>query len=359
MRIGLIIYGSLDTMSGGYLYDRKLVEYFRQEGDEVTLISLPWSNYARHVAHNLSFRLYRQLRDAPFDLLLQDELNHPSLFWLNQQLRRHVRYPMVGIVHHLRCSEARPAWQNRLYRWVERRYLMTLDGFIYNSQTTAAVVQRLVGQTRASIVAYPAGNRFTSTPNPATIAARAQQGDVLRLLFVGNVIPRKGLHLLLSALKLVPSTKWHLDIVGSQRVEPAYVQMIKQDAQRAKLNQHLTWHGTLSDAALAQRFADSDVLVVPSSYEGFGIVYLEGMAFGLPAIATTAGAAHEMIKHGQNGFLVPPEQPTLLAQHLHTLLENRQQLEQMSLAAYQQYQHHPTWAESMAKIRDFWQDMAW
>lgn len=357
MHIGLIIYGRLDTMSGGYLYDRKLVEYLRQAGDEVTLVSLPWSNYARHLTHNGSFRLYRQLRDAPFDVLLQDELNHPSLFWLNRRLRRHVHYPIVGIVHHLRCSEVRPAWQNRFYRWVERRYLMTLDGFIYNSQTTAAVVLRLIGQRgpTPSIVAYPAGNRFISTLNPATITTRAQQNDLLRLLFVGNVTSRKGLHLLLSALKLLPAAKWHLDIVGSQDVEPAYVRMTKEQAQQAQLTHHLTWHGKLSDAALAKRFAQSDVLVVPSSYEGFGIVYLEGMAFGLPAIATTSGAAHELITHGHNGFLVPPEQPTVLAEHLQTLLQNRPLLAQMSLAAHERFQRHPTWAESMAKIRDFLQ----
>jgi len=54
MKLGLIIYGSLDTLSGGYLYDRKLVEYLRRCGDTVEVISLPWRNYARHLADNLS-----------------------------------------------------------------------------------------------------------------------------------------------------------------------------------------------------------------------------------------------------------------------------------------------------------------
>ena len=49
MRIGLIIYGSLDTVSGGYLYDRKLVEFLRGEGDTVEIISLPWRHYAAHL----------------------------------------------------------------------------------------------------------------------------------------------------------------------------------------------------------------------------------------------------------------------------------------------------------------------
>ena len=57
MHIGLIIYGSLDTLSGGYLYDRKLVEYLRSQGDIVKVIPLPWRNYAAHLTDNLHFKL--------------------------------------------------------------------------------------------------------------------------------------------------------------------------------------------------------------------------------------------------------------------------------------------------------------
>ena len=54
MRVGLIIYGSLEILSGGYLYDRKLVEALEAHGDEVEIIGLPWRNYARHLADNFS-----------------------------------------------------------------------------------------------------------------------------------------------------------------------------------------------------------------------------------------------------------------------------------------------------------------
>src|SRR5687767_12125907 len=80
MRIGLVIYGSLDTLSGGYLYDRKLVEYLRSQEDSVEIISLPWRNYAAHLIDNFSFRLPDSQR---FDILIQDELNHASLILAN------------------------------------------------------------------------------------------------------------------------------------------------------------------------------------------------------------------------------------------------------------------------------------
>ena len=112
MRIGLVIYGSLETVSGGYIYDRMLIEHLRHQGDQVEIISLPWRDYGRHLIDNLSWSLYRRLRCASFDVLLQDELNHPSLLGLNHWLRNRVRYPILAIVHHLRCNEARSAWQN-------------------------------------------------------------------------------------------------------------------------------------------------------------------------------------------------------------------------------------------------------
>src|SRR6188474_2107419 len=122
MKIGLVIYGSLDTVSGGYLYDRKLVEYLRAQSDTVEIISLPWRNYAAHLTDNLTFRLPGNL-----DILIQDELNHPSLIGANQS--KHP-YPVISLVHHLRCSELRTNWQNAFYRIIEKKYLNSVDGFI-------------------------------------------------------------------------------------------------------------------------------------------------------------------------------------------------------------------------------------
>ena len=105
MRIGLVIYGNLDTLSGGYLYDRKLVEFLRDEGDEVEIISIPWRNYAAHLTDNFSPSLLGRLDSPNFDVLIQDELNHPSLFLLNRRLKSLVNYPIISIVHHLRSCE--------------------------------------------------------------------------------------------------------------------------------------------------------------------------------------------------------------------------------------------------------------
>jgi glycosyltransferase involved in cell wall biosynthesis len=358
VRIGLIIYGSLDTLTGGYLYDRMLVEHLRRQGDVVEIISLPWRSYGRHLTDNFARDLCRRLRGAPFDALLQDELTHPSLVWLNRRLRPRVRYPIVTIVHLLRCSEPRPAWQNRLYRWVEASFLASLDGLIFNSQTTRTAVETLMGSYRPGVVAYPGRDHLPPTLTPAQIETRSRQSGPLRLLFVGNLTPVKGLHTLLRALGHVPSGTWCLTVLGSLMMDPVYVRSIRRQIVEAGLSAHIKLLGACPNAEVARHLAQSQVLAVPSLYEAFGIAYLEAMGFGLPVIASTAGAARELITHTKHGFLVAPGDATTLAQHLRTLQQDRDCLRRMSLAAHQRAQLHPTWAESARRVRDLLHSLA-
>jgi glycosyltransferase involved in cell wall biosynthesis len=349
MRVGLVIYGSLETVSGGYLYDRRLVDYLKQQGDQVDVISLPWRSYAGHLMDNFSADLRRRL-EGDFDVILQDELNHPSLAWLNSRLRH--RAPLVSIVHHLRSSEARPDWQNKFYRAVERQYLASLDAFIFNSQTTRRAVEDLIDQETTHVVAYPGGDRFGKTITPEAVARRARTKP-LRILFVGNLIPRKGLHTLLAALARLTGVDWRLAIVGSMRVDPKYARYIYGLLNRADMDKRVSWRGSLADAELAKEMEASHVLVVPSTYEGFGIVYLEGMSFGLPAVGTTAGAADEIITNGEDGFLIPPEDVIALVEYLSSLATDRDRLERMGKAALNRFKRHPSWEQTGADIRQF------
>jgi glycosyltransferase involved in cell wall biosynthesis len=344
MKIGLVIYGSLATLSGGYLYDRKLVEYLRGQGDTVEIISLPWRNYASHLTDNLRFRLPRDL-----DLIIEDELNHPSLLGAN---RKPHPYPVISLVHHLRCSELRPKWQNDLYRIVEKKYLQSADGFIFNSKTTQGVVQGLIGNDKPSVVAHPPTDRFSERViSEKEIRERAQSAE-LRILFLGNVIYRKGLHTLLKAIERQTS-KVRVEVVGGLAAEPKYAEEMRRFVTVNGLSSRVTFHDALDNEPLIEMYRRSHVMVVPSSYEGFGIVYLEGMGFGLPAIGTTAGAAGEIITDGEDGYLIEPGDDVRLAGLLDELTNDRELLVKLSLNAVKMYKSQPKWEETAEKIRAF------
>jgi glycosyltransferase involved in cell wall biosynthesis len=356
LNLGLIIYGSLETVSGGFFYDRMLVDHLKSKGNRVKIFSLPWRNYARRLLDNFSGPFIQSLSAANLDILIQDELNHPSLFRLNQKLKDRVRYPIVSIVHHLRSRESRPDWQNRLYRVVESDYLRTVDGFVFASRTTGADVKALTGRDVPSIVASPGRDLVAPVFTPDQVKARSFEPGPLRVLFVGSLIRRKELHTLIAGLASVPQANWKLDVVGGF-VDRPYAQEIKRQIEREGLSERISLLGVVTGEALKDYYQKSHLVAVPSSYEGFGIVYMEGMGYGLPAIASTAGAAHEIVTHGQNGFLVRPGDTAAIAENIEELNRDREKLFRMGLNALDRYRKHPTWDESTSKIAEFLQSM--
>lgn len=345
-----MIYGSLSQASGGYLYDRKLVEYLESHGHTVEVVSIPWRNYLSHLADNFSGSLLDRLKNLQIELLLQDELNHPSLFLLNTGLRMRVNYPIISIVHHLRSSELHPGLLTVAYRAIERRYLNSVDGFIFNSFTTQRVVEELI-EPKPNIVAQPGGDRLSPHIGEDEIRTRAKQPGPLRVIFLGNLIRRKAPDLLLKAAASLQAVS--VFFAGSQDAEPQYAAWLKQMVSDSNLENRIQFLGYLDQRELAPLLRESHVLVVPSSYEGYGIAYLEGMSFGLPAIGTHAGAAAEIITDGKDGYLIEVGNSAELAQHLQHLHEDRDLLATMSIAARERYLKHPTWQNSLARVEDF------
>lgn len=359
MRIGLIIYGSLATQSGGYLYDRKMVEHMRSCGDQVVVISIPWRSYPHHLSDNFSRGWARRLFEATqnLNILIQDELNHPSLFWINRRLRYQSDVPLVSLVHHLRVSETSSPLLRFLYAAVERAYLSTVDGYIFNSQTTRSSVAHLLKRNPPGVVAYPAADHLLPVPSTVVCSqpqavAEAHEDKHLRLLFVGNLSRRKGLASVLHALARLVDLDIYLDVVGSLESEPRYVAGIRQQLVRAQLENRVCLHGAVTAAALKNFYAQADLFVMPS-YEGFGIVYLEAMGYGLPVIASTRGAAHEIVNHGENGFLIDAGDVLALVQTIRSLYADREQLQELSSRARRRFEQQPTWEESMSRVRSW------
>jgi glycosyltransferase involved in cell wall biosynthesis len=357
LRVGLIIYGNLEILTGGFLYDRLLVEYLRAQGDEVEIIALPWRTYGPHLTDNFSRSFRELLRAAKLDVLIQDELAHPSLFLVNRWLKKHARYPVVTLVHLLRCSEQRPAWLSRLYAAVERRYLRSVDGAIFNCETTRATVERLMGEELSGVVAHPGRDHLHRGLSAQEITERARQSGPLQIISVANVVRNKGLSLLIEALSRLPADSWRLTVAGSLKMEPTYVRAVRKQVAEAGLSGQVSLLGTVPNEEMPAHLAKSHLLVVPSNYEAFAIAYLEAMAFGLPVIASTAGGAHELITHGTEGFLLTPGDADGLAHYLREIAEDRERLLQMSLAAHRRISAHPTWDESCGRIRGFLQSL--
>jgi glycosyltransferase involved in cell wall biosynthesis len=337
MRVGFVVHGSLDARTGGYLYDRQLVEFLRAHGDTVEVLSLPDRGYGRNLAT-------RHVPELACDVVLEDELCHPALAFR----RRQAGTPVVAVVHLLRSDEHRKSALRPLYSAVERRYLSGVDATVCNSETTRASAAQLVGRAIPGVVARPAADHL---PVPSVPRVAIETGP-LRVLCLANVLPNKGVLTLVEALAGLPSGTWELTVAGSLTTDPAYVGRVRERIDRGRLQGAVDLIGAVPSSEVANLLASHHAVAVPSSYEAAGIAYLEAMRAGRPVIATATGGAHELLDDGVEGFLVPPGAVEVLRRRLVQWAGDRVLLERMGEAARRRADAHPTWTETLRPVRE-------
>jgi len=374
MKILFVVYGSIDSQSGGYLYDRALIHTLEKRGHKVLVLSqAPGACYLCHIFDNFNSTFLKSAVDFAPDLVIEDELNHPSLFFINRKLKNSLRVPIVGMVHHLRQVEQNGVFLSLAARLMEHAFLESLDGYICNSDFTLRTIRAALGKKPDDILPVP---HVVSLPGKDRLAASGQSSpdekrtmsphpDTLRILFLGNVIRRKGLHVLVRALgrmsgtagsttgSTAGSTSWSLSIAGNKEADPRYTRLIEKELALHGLEGRVSWLGHVDDKALQLLFSTHDVLAVPSQCEGFGIVYAEAMKSGMPVIAGSYGGAPEMITHGENGYLADWEDDKSLAGFLSALIDDPSLPAKLGSMAMQRAANLPGWEDSMAKASAF------
>lgn len=158
--------------------------------------------------------------------------------------------------------------------------------------------------------------RIEFTPRPAD--------GPFRILFVGSVGQRKGIQYLLDAYERMRSASTELVVVGP---------MVGSGRAFGRRRTHAEYLGRLDEADVYRQMARSHVLVLPSLFEGFGLVIVEAMAAGLPVIASTHSAAPDIIRDGIDGFVLAPDDVDGLADRLARLAGRRGDVEAMGREA--------------------------
>ncbi len=146
---------------------------------------------------------------------------------------------------------------------------------------------------------------------------------------------------------------WHLRVVGRTDIDPGYTRRCQNLAFQLGLSSKVEFLGTLTDTDLVHAYQTSQLLVVPSSFEGFGIVYLEAMRWGVIPVASAAGGAAEIIQNNESGWLVTPGDREGLTAILINACLHPEMLKSMRQAALQRYAAFPTWSQTAETIRTF------
>lgn len=145
--------------------------------------------------------------------------------------------------------------------------------------------------------------------------------DIVKLLAIGRLIPRKGFDYLIKSLpEVIKSAKkdFILEIVGDGPMRPDLSHM----AEQLQVAQRVVFAGSVPYEKLVQKYNQADVFVLSSLAEGMPLVVLEAMACGLPIVASKVQGIQELVKDGVNGYLFTPADHHRLAQHLTAVIND-------------------------------------
>jgi glycosyltransferase involved in cell wall biosynthesis len=304
--------GSIDQLTGGYKYDRRVIAGLRQRGCEVDLIDLG-DGFPRPRPETVAAVLPSLRRVPAGQPIVVDGLALGVLPEAAAALRE--RNPLIALVHHpLALESGLSAGEAQALRESERAALAAVNRVIVTSPATRRILETDYGVPEDSItVALPGIERTGAA------AARKPTGDTINLLAVGAVVRRKGYDVLIEAADRLAGLNWQLVIAGDCKRDRAAVSELAALIARKRLERRVCLAGSVSDRELGELYRDAHVFVLASRFEGYGMAYAEAVAHGLPIIGTRTGAIPDTVPPGA-GILVPPDDAAALGTALRSMI---------------------------------------
>jgi glycosyltransferase involved in cell wall biosynthesis len=164
-----------------------------------------------------------------------------------------------------------------------------------------------------------------------------------RILFVGRLMPHKGVDVLIQAL----DPDMELDVVG-QVTEPAYGAALRAASE----GKRVTFHDDWSDERLLEAYQGAAVVAIPSLVDGGYTTALEAMACETPVVGSTVGSLPELVKDGETGFTVAPSDPDALRERLRRVLADNQLATEMGRAGRRRVEREFTWDRVVDRCLD-------
>jgi glycosyltransferase involved in cell wall biosynthesis len=344
----LIVPGSLETRTGGYRYDRRIVLGLRERGWTVDVRELrdefPFPTAA---AREEAARTFAAIPDD--SVVLMDGLALGAL--PDEVERESTRLRIVALVHHPLANETGIAASAAAeLRVSEQRALAAVCSIVVTSRATAVALGPY-GVARARIDVIEPGT------DPAPLSrGRAARGESpqVALLSVATVTPRKGHDLLIRALAAIPHRNWTLTCAGSLDRAAVAVDRLRELIRASALTDQVRLVGDRDRAALDRDYDEADVFVLPTWYEGYGMAVAEALARGLPVVSTATGAIEDLVRGSESdppaGIVLPPGDVPALADALSRVIGDAAYRASLAVGARQARERLPRWPEACAAM---------
>jgi glycosyltransferase involved in cell wall biosynthesis len=337
-----VVPGRLETVTGGYEYDRRIIEGLRGLGWSVAVVELdesfplPTRDALVHAASELA-----TIDDGA--IVVIDGLALGAM--PDEAGREAARLRIVALLHHpLAVERGLNEATAAALRESERRALAAARRVIVTSPATAA-----------SLWAYDVALEKILVIEPGTDRAPVSRGSgssTVELVSVATLIPRKGHDVLFQALASISSGPWHLTCVGSLERDPATVATLKGQLVTLGLADRVSFAGEQHSPALERFYDRADVFVLPTFHEGYGMAVAEAVARGLPVVSTRTGGIPDLVGE-EGGILVEPGDADALAAALGRVIGDPQLRQRLATGARRKRTRLPTWqdaASAMARV---------
>ncbi len=336
MDIALLVPGPFDTISGGYIYDRRLVDGLRALGHRVQVVELTGRH--PHPDEAAMESAHAALAGIPEDVrIVVDGLGLPAFAPLGAELERR---RAVGLIHHPTALEhGNPGPVRDALREAEAALFPRLARLVATSPLTARRLPPDFGADPERIGVVEPG----TDPAPRSTGSG---GETCVILTLGALVPRKGHDVLLRALATLPDLDWSLTIAGAPR-DPTHAQGLAALAEELGIAQRVTFAGEVGGEALESLWHGADAFALASHWEGYGMAVAEALTRGLPVAVTAGGALAELVPV-EAGIVSAPGDAMGLGRGLRRLIFDRDLRRAMAESAWQAGQALPRWEDRAA-----------
>lgn len=295
MHCTLLVPGDLTTRTGGYEYDRRMLDGLRRQGWEVDVRTLD-GGFPLPTGDDLARADAALAALGDGTLVLADGL---ALGAMPDQAAGHAaRLRLIALVHHPLALETGldPAVAARLRHSEQQALAVVRHVIVTSPQTARGLAAFAVPRDRVTVV--------EPGTDPAPLA-RGSGSSAVHMVCIASLSPRKGHAVLVRALARLRDRDWRLTCVGSTDREPEAVRALRQLVADDALSDRVVLAGEADAAEIGGYYDRSDLFVLPTFYEGYGMVVAEALARGLPVISTPTGAIAELVTP-DCGILVAP-----------------------------------------------------
>ena len=333
--------GDIRTWTGGYVYERRLLESLPEVGQPVALIPLlpSWPHPTPEAAADAARRLGALPREQA---LILDGLVFGSI---DTDALAGVKAPVVAMLHHpLGLEAGLPADVAQALIARERANLRLAAHVVVPSPHTRDILIADFGVTPERItVALPGFDR------PADLSPLPAATPPL-ILSVGIICARKGHDVLLKALARIAHLDWQAAIVGLTHDEGVREALLKLRAALG-LEGRVRFTGMLPAQELQGLWRSATLFALATRYEGYGLVLSEAQMHGLPLVTCRVGAVPQTVPEG-TGLLTAPDDPVAFAQALEQVLTEAPTRARLASASRARGAALPHWRDTAAIMRD-------